>query len=223
MKVQRQLGTDVPIIFDQVEEPSRDPLQRWATIREAWEYAYAASEEHGAVMVVQDDVDVCMDLLEGLGEGLEEFPATDGRPEFLVSAYTGTGRPNQLAVRRALQVADLRGDAWMATRSLNWGPAICVPAWTVPVMLEAVDTHIRSHKPPRSNTDYAIGVYYRDVLKWRTHYTVPSLVEHLRVPSLVGHDYGPVRRAHRFLGVEKSALSVDWTKAPRNGLVTRLP
>lgn len=223
LAVQEALDRDVPVVFDENPTPSADPLQRWTTHRRAWEAALAADESADAVIVLQDDILVASDLLAGLEHGLAFFRgAASARPEFLVSAYTGTGRPDQKNVRRALRVADLKGESWIKTRSLNWGPAICVPRWTVPDMLDAVDEHVRSHTVPRSNTDYAIGVYYRDVLGWATHYTVPSLIEHRRLPSLVGHDKGPARRAHRFIGEDESALDVPWGRLPYGGLTTRI-
>jgi len=43
-------------------------------------------------------------------------------------------------------------------------------------------------------------------------------VEHRGLPSLIGHDTGPIRVAHRFLGEDTSALTVDWTRTPPAGL-----
>ena len=223
LAVQASLSRHVPIIFDEVPTPSADPLQRWATHRRAWEAAYSADPHAEAVLILQDDILVAREALAALEEALDLFPRDDlGRAQFCVSAYTGTGRPNQGSVRRALALADRRDESWIKTRSLMWGPAICLPRWVVPDMLEAVDAHIRSHTPPHSNTDYAIGVYVRDVLGWATYYTVPSLVEHRGLPSLVGHDRGPVRKAHRYLGGGCSALEVNWGKLPREGLVATL-
>ena len=222
-QVQASLSRHVPIIFDENPRPSADPLQRWATHRRAWETAYAADKHAEAVLVLQDDILVAREALAALEEALDLFPRDErGRAQFCVSAYTGTGRPDQKNVRRALALADHRGESWIRTRSLNWGPAICLPRWVVPGMLEAVDAHIHSHTPPYSNTDYAIGVYVRDVLGWATHYTVPSLVEHRGLPSLVGHDKGQRRRAHRYLGGGRSALEVDWGRVPSEGLLVRL-
>lgn len=220
--VQSRLERAVPIVFDEVPEPSSDPVQRWITHQRAWESAYAASEGEGGVMVVQDDVLVATDLLAGLEQALDLFPEEDDQPEFLISAYNGTNNGHRPHIRRACSLAQRRGETWFATRSLNWGPAVLVPAWTIPNMLDAVDEHIRSKRPPYSNTDYAIGVYYRDVLGWATHYTIPSLVEHAGLPSLVGHDVGPPRKAYRFIGEDASALSVPWNRIPRGGLRTRL-
>lgn len=63
--------------------------------------------------------------------------------------------------------------------------------------------------------DMRLGRYYRDVLGWRTWYTVPSLVDHAEGPSLVGHD-GIRRVAHRHH--TGSALDIDWSRTPPDGL-----
>lgn len=218
LDVQKALDREVPLIFDENPVPSADPLQRWTTHRNAWEAALASDPTADAVIVLQDDILVSRDLLAGLEVALDHIEPGG----FIASAYTGTGRPDQRNVRRALTIADMKGESWIRTRSLNWGPSIILPADAVEEMIEKVDKHIRSTYPPKSNTDYAIGVWARDVKKWATLYTVPSLVEHRRLPSLVGHDKGPVRRAHRFIGAKKSALDVDWSKVPRGGLTARL-
>src|SRR5699024_7401624 len=147
------------------------------------------------------------DMLAGLARALDQV-GRDG----LVSAYTGTGRPDQLNVRRALANAQKRGHAWMSTRSLNWGVAIAMPTHAIPAMLEWCGSEDRAHL----KYDYRIGVYARDVLGWRTWYTVPSLVDHDEsIPSLVGHGKGRVAHAT----CDGSALDVDWTRTPPGGLV----
>lgn len=203
-QVQAALDRPVEIVYDTEPEPSRDPRRRWATGRRAWEAHDPGADWH---LVLQDDIEVSADLLAGLEQALDVLG-----PEGLVSAYTGTGRPDQRNVRRALAVADREGHAWMCTRSLNWGPAILLPAETIPDMLRWCSHSSKS----RANYDYRIGVWARDRMRWRTWYTVPSLVEHRGLPSLVGHDIGPVRRAHRFH--RGSALDIDWSRTPAGGL-----
>ena len=211
-QVQAALDRPTPIIYDENPTPSADKLQRWAVGRRCWEAHDPAADWH---LVLQDDVLISQNLLAGLERALGELG-----PEGLVSAYTGTGRPDQSNVRRAIAHADRNGHSWMSTRSLNWGPAIILPTFVIPDMLDWCEDHIRRNKPPRSNYDYALGVYARDELGYRTWYTVPSLVEHRDLPSLVGHDTGPKRVAHRFH--DGDALEIDWTRAPRGGLVADL-
>lgn len=212
--VQERLGGNVEIVYDSNPVPSADKLQRWATGRRAWEAADSSADWH---MVIQDDVLVGQNIVPALEQALDHL-GSDG----LVSAYTGTGRPDQLNVRRALKHAQQNDLSWISTRSLNWGPAIIAPVHSIEDMLSWAESHVRRNRPPKSNYDYAIGVYYRDVVGWRTWYTVPSLTEHRGLPSLVGHDTGPVRKAHNFIGEDGDALSVDWTRTPEGGLTPLL-
>lgn len=202
--VRAELDRPVEIVYDTVQEPSKDPKQRWATGRRAWEAHDPSADWH---MVIQDDAIVAPDLLAGLEAALAVLG-----PEGLVSAYTGTGRPDQAHVRRALTHADAKGHSWISTRSLCWGVAIIAPVATIPGMLTWCSVPQRS----RLNYDLRIGRYYRDVLKWRTWYTVPSLVDHRDGESLVGHGGGGARVAHRMHG--GSALAIDWTSTPPTGL-----
>lgn len=207
-QVQAALDRPVPIIYDENPVPSADKMQRWTVGRRAWEAHNPDADWH---LVLQDDVLVAENLLAGLEQALQQL-GTHG----LVSAYTGTGRPDQRNVLRALTNADKHGHHWISTRSLNWGPAIILPTHAINDMLDWCQHHIEQNHPPRSNYDYAIGVYARDILGYRAWYTIPSLVEHRDLPSLVGHDGGPKRVAHHFH--EGDARSIDWTRTPPRGL-----
>lgn len=209
-ELQSTLDRDVPVVYDGKVKPSKSPQQRWRTGRRAWE-AIDRTADYG--MVIQDDVLVSRDFIAGVESALNVLG-----PEGLVSAYTGTGRPDQTSVLRALDAAERQGSSWTSTRSLNWGPAIIVPTSTIEDMLYWCDQKKHAVK----NYDYRIGLYFRDVVGWRTWYLVPSLVEHRDVPSLVGHDAGPKREAHNFIGCDKSALDVDWSRVPREGLEPKL-
>lgn len=201
--VQAALDRPVEIIYDVKPKPSKSLAQRWANGVRCWEAYDPAADWH---MVIQDDALVCEDLMAGLEAALDVLG-----PEGLLSAYTGTGRPDQLHVRKALRHANDKGHSWMCTKSLCWGVAIIAPTATIPEMLDWCS------KPPRTRMTYdmRIGQYYRDVLGWRTWYTVPSLVDHRDGPSLVGHG-GTKRVAHQM--VQGSALDVDWTRTPPEGL-----
>lgn len=206
--VQAALDRPVEIVYDTVPEPSRDPRQRWRTGRRAWEAHASDADWH---LVLQDDAVPCRDLLAGLEAAL----AVVG-PDGLVSAYTGTGRPDQQHVKRALAHAAATGHSWMPTRSLCWGVAILAPVPTIPDMLAWCSARPRQ----QLNYDMRIGRYYRDVMKWRTWYTVPSLVDHRDTASLVGHGSGGDRVAHQWH--PGSALDIDWTRTPPGGLPHRL-
>lgn len=206
-ELQALLDRDVPILYDSNPTPSEDPAQRWATGRACWEAHDPDADWH---LVIQDDAVACTDLLAGLEKALDQLG-----PDGLVSAYTGTGRPDQTHVRRALQHAETKDHAWMSTRSLCWGVAIAAPVHTIPAMLRWCSARGRGHV----NYDMKIGRYYRDQLGWRTWYTVPSLVDHRDGPSLVGH-HGTRRHAHTML--TGSALLVDWARVPPAGLHPQL-
>lgn len=205
------LDREVDVIWDANPRPSRDPRQRWRVARKAW-LSMDMDADYG--LVLQDDALVCRDLIAGAEKALDQLG-----PDGLVSFYTGTGRPDQQNVTRALDTAARHQHAWLSTRSLNWGVAICAPTHTIRPMVRWC-----SH-PGRGawKTDYRVGVYYRDVLGWRAWYTAPSLVEHRGVPSLVGHDTGPERKAHNFIGTNTSALSIDWTRTPADFVPEHAP
>ena len=103
----------------------------------------------------------------------------------------------------------------MSTWSLNWGVAIAAPVSTIRGMLDWCDDPKRAHL----NYDMRIGMYYRDVLGWRTWYTHPSLVDHRDSASLIGHGAGGERVAHRHH--TGSALDIDW--GAHNGLPIGVP
>lgn len=211
--VQASLDRPTPIVWDPVAKPSKDKMQRWRNGRNAWQTAYDADPAADWCLVLQDDVRVADNLLAGIEAALDHL-GTDG----LVSAYAGTGRPEQRNVRQAIAHANKHGLSWWSTRSLNWGPAIIAPRHTIPDMLEWGEQEVIRNRPPLSNMDRCIGVYYRDILGWRTWYLHPSLVEHRdELPSLVGHDTpGTARTAHRFH--EGDALAIDWGRVPQKGL-----
>src|SRR5690554_2196422 len=127
-ELQRTLDRPIEIIYDANPVPSRNPMQRWATGRRAWEAHDPEADWH---MVIQDDALACKDLIAGLEKALEVLG-----PEGLVSAYTGTGRPDQYNVRRAHRHAQDKGHSWMPTKSLCWGVAILAPVPTIPDMVK---------------------------------------------------------------------------------------
>jgi len=200
---QAALDRPVDIVYDTNPVPSADPAQRWATGVAAWEAHDPSADWH---LVIQDDAVPGQDLLAGLEAALDVLG-----PEGVVSAYTGTGRPNQPKVQAGLDRAKAGGHSWMCAERVYWGVAIVAPVETIPGML----AWCSSRKHAREKYDFRIGRYYREQLGWRAWYTVPSLVDHRDGKSLIGHgDVG--RRAHQML--RGSALDVDWTRTPAEGL-----
>ena len=201
-ELQAQLDREVPVIYDENPVPSADPEQRWATGVRAWEAHDPSADYH---LVLQDDITVSHDLLAGAEQALTQLG-----PKGLLSLYAGTGRPDQNNIKRMLAGAQRRGYTWGSVRSLNWGCGIIAPVADIPGALEwCSDPATESLRPRNRNYDYRLGVYFRDVLGYRTWHTCPSLVEHRGLPSLIGHDTGDVRRAHSFH--DGSALDIDWS------------
>lgn len=194
--------TGAPIHFDRKQKPTPDNEHRWLVGKRAWQKALAQGGEWS--MVMQDDALASRDLLPGLDAAVSNFP--DGA---CVSAYLGSGRPDQRNVQQAILQAKASNWSWVTTRSLNWGVCIVLPSETIPDMLEWCSTDPRALG---QNYDYRIGVYYRDVIGWRTFYTFPSLVDHRDENSLVGHGGTHRRVAHNFLGEDVSALDIDWSR-----------
>lgn len=209
-ELQGWLGGDTRIAWDPKPQTSADPRQRWVTGRLAWEMHDPSADWH---MVIQDDAIPAQDLVAGLENALKILG-----PEGLVAPYSGTGKPNQFHVKRNIAHADEKGHAWWSTKSLCWGVAIVAPVKTIKPMLRWCSLTPRE----RLNYDMRVGMYYRDVLKWRTWYTNPSLVEHRDGDSLVGHGTTSPegRRAHNFLA-EGSAADVDWSHTPPKGLIVK--
>lgn len=206
-ELQSQLDRPAPIIYDQEAIPSSDPRQRWKVGAECWATYGERADWH---VVIQDDAVPCADMLAGLEMGLNVLGS-----EGFVSAFVGRGKPSHHHVRKAIRHALAKDHAWMSLRSLAWGVAIAAPTRTIPDMLEWC-----SH-PEREDMNYdkRIGIYYRDVLRWRTWHPIPSLVEHRALPSLVGHDSSD---RDSFMHYEGSALDIDWNRTPPSGLAVGL-
>lgn len=197
-----------PIVFDENPEPTSDPGRRWRVGSRAWQEAASVGADWSAV--IQDDALVCRDFTEGFARALGQF-----RGRGIVSAYMG--RAKTPSTTRAIQ--QIGKSSWAYTAALNWGVCFAVPTNTVKPMLDWCDAPERA----TDNYDYRIGKFYRDVKGWRTYYTSPSLVDHRDEGSLVGHGAQTRRVAHNFLGEDRSALEIDWSKAPLVGFDPTVP
>lgn len=200
--------TGFPIHYDRRQTPTVDNDHRWKVGAAAWRKLLKTGAEWG--VVIQDDALVCRDLLAGCEQIAEQFP--DGG---LISLYFGTPRPEQKRSQLAAEAAERSELSYAHMRSLNWGVGVMLPLNTVADMLEWASS---DPDAVGQNYDYRIGVYYRDVLDWRTFLTWPSLVDHRDDGSLVGHVRPWPRVAQNFIGEDASALDVDWTKKPNVSL-----
>lgn len=173
----------------------------WDTGRRAL-LAYAPWATHH--LVIQDDAIVCEDLVAGVTKALAHVPS-----DALLSLYLGRSTPFPHHVTAL--AARARGEAvsWLAIGGLYWGVAVVVPTALIGDLVAWCD---------RSAT--GIPNYDRLISRWlerrpaRCWYTWPSLVDHRDAPSLLpGHGRrAPGRVAHEFLGTDRSALDVDWSR-----------
>lgn len=188
------LGTDVPVSWDTVEEPSSIAEQRWATGRQAWLMYDPAADWH---IVIQDDTIACQDFLAGFANALEYLPDD----ALIASPYCGTKRPGQVPFTKIAREARRDGAAWLRSIRVWWGVAMACRTETIEPMLEWCDEQIG--RP----YDSRIGAYYDLEHGSDGWYTWPSLVDHRDGPSLIAHrDAG--RHAREFH--EGSALNLSW-------------
>lgn len=175
----------------------------WDKYNDRHETGLRSIKAHGANadwhVVVQDDVILADDFVEGVQEALRFVP--DGSP---VGFYYGGKGSKNSAHATALSEAIVRGASWLVRRGPVWGPAIAYPVSTIGDLTEFYE------KSSVQNYDRRAKTFY-DSRNARCWYSVPSLVDH-RVednPSLSGH-HKPNRSAGVFVG-PRSALSVDWS------------
>lgn len=185
---------NIPIAWDTVATPSREPEQRWATGRQGWSLHDPGADWH---VVIQDDAMPAPNLLPGLARALDHVPDD----VHLVSPYLGTRRPAQIAWTTTAQRARQARASWVQSRTLGWGVAIAVRTAVIPDMLRGADRLTGIPYDSRiGRTMAAMGS-----MCW---YTWPSLVDHRESPSLIARgDEG--RHAHEF--APGSALDVDWS------------
>lgn len=196
--LQERLGCDT-VVWDRSNHG-------WDTGARAWQAHDPDADWH---VVVEDDAVPCRDLLPGLEKALDGVPA-----ESAVSLYLGEtcGNPRINRAVAALESAATMGH-WLQARRLIWGVAIALPVPVINDMLAwCRGTRIRYGKHVY---DTRIARYFTSVAHWPAYYTWPSLVDHAPGPSLIGHADG--RHAKRFLGVDVSALDIDWPSVPPIG------
>jgi hypothetical protein len=167
---------------------------RWDTGRRAWQ-AIDRTTSHG--LVVQDDAIPCRDLVAGIEQALQHVP--DGSPLCL---YVGKVRPYRELVQGLVNAAG-PGTSWLAMGQLHWGVGVVMPTRYIDEMLAWVDRYGEVE-----NYDTRISRWFQQ-RNLTVYCPWPSLVDHRDAPSLVPGRTS-VRKAHRFLGAEVSALDQDW-------------
>lgn len=160
-------------------------------------------------VVLQDDALVCRDLVAGLDRALTRLDLPDAvRPprNAAISLYFGTAKPYTGRVARTARRADDEGASWVTLPQLHWGVGLVVPTERLADIIALGDrTHVLEY-------DRRLSTVFRK-LGMPVWYTWPSLVDHRDAPSLLHHDHSEPRQAHRFEGVDWSALG-DWWDGP---------
>lgn len=147
-------------------------------------------------LVLQDDTIIPRDLLAGAERALRYVPQ-----DVPVSLYVGRVKPFRFAVDSI--TARAGSASWITMQGIYWGPAVILPTSVIP------DLSAWYRRSGVQNYDRRMSRWFEQ-RKIRCWYSWPSLVDHRPTDSLVkGH--GPGRCAHRFLGVDHSALDVDWS------------
>lgn len=159
-------------------------------------------------LVIQDDAIPCQDLVAGTERAAE---LTHGHP---LGLYVGRVRPNYQVVGAAVDRGKRDGATWLAMEGPWWGVALAIPTAHIRELVRWVDEH-----PEPWNTGlHRVLEYDKRIAKWYLAqkllcwYTLPSLVDHrpeAENPTLLPFHRGD-RRAHWFIGEDKSALDIDW-------------
>ena len=190
----------IPELLQRLDRP---PQVVWDRSDDRWETGRRAMLAHDKRashhLVVQDDAVLCRDLVAGLERALAFVPKRTP-----VCLYAGRGRPLRAAVERLVDSAG-PGTSWLSMSQLHWGVGVLMPVELIRPMVDYCDT--RGDVPN----------YDKRMSRWMQHqrltvyYTWPSLVDHRDSPSLVPGRNSNGRRAHLFVGADRSALECDWS------------
>jgi hypothetical protein len=204
-----------------IERLDREPEIVWDRRNDRWDTGRRSMLAHDPAadwhLVIQDDAIPCCDLVAGVEQACQV--AAD-RP---LAFYVGRLRPTNVQHQAGALVdnAARRGASWIQMEGPWWGPAIAVPTAHIADMLAWGDRRDDPASPDYiANYDKRISRYYasQGIDCW---YSVPSLVDHRPAsenPSLVPGRHGN-RQAHQFIGAERSALEIDWTRTPQEALM----
>lgn len=108
----------------------------------------------------------------------------------LLSFYTGTVRPHEIPVTKAIEIAMSEDASYLSFNTLCWGVAFAIPTPDIKTVLYSV----RYNRLPY---DWRIGSYYT-IIEKQVYYTFPSIVDHdYTIDSLLKHDISNMpRKAH---------------------------
>jgi hypothetical protein len=187
--------TDVHVEIDQ------ESVGPWPIAQRCWR-SFPRDATH--CLILQDDVRLCQDFYVGASRAIRHTPNSP------IAFYA-----NHRAISRARE----SGLSWAPIPSSHflggvWGQAQCIPRNYVDPFLRWYENRPEDVNPefndPKAD-DWILGQFLRRNKK-QVWATVPSLVEHdCPSESLIGFS-NRTKVARWYLGDDKSALSVDWSK-----------
>lgn len=192
-----QLSADLglPVVWDQIQD-------RHDTGLRCLQAGIDSDATHW--LILQDDAITCADLLAGLERAVQVSQ------DRLVGLYVGNVRPEAARSTAAVKTAQAAGVSWCAMPGPWWGVGVVIPTVHLPALCESFGAS------KKENYDGRIAAWATKA-KVECWYTMPSLVDHRageENPSLVAGRGSLTRTARWFIGADRSALDVDWSRTP---------
>lgn len=173
----------------------------WDTARRALNSARYLDTTHW--LVLQDDAILCQDLIAGVEQALRYIP-----PSSSLSLYLGSKRPFHVLLNTLLNNGHRKDISFVRMNRVNWGVGVVYPSIQIPQIFDYLEARGSDTKTVRYDLHITNWFLHKSI---PVYYTWPSLIDHRASRSLM--DHGDLeRQAFRFLGADKSALDVDWTK-----------
>ncbi len=179
-------GRHIPLVLD----GHHDGI--WQTARRAWLKYHPDATHH---LVLQDDLLLCEELLEGVEKALRYVPSGD-----FVSLFGTSKRVRDI---------HLKGQtSWIKAKDFS-GQAVIIPTEAIPKMVDWIDRCVR---PDLDKDDVKMYMWMQRADRW-CWITCPSLVEHIGAYKSTRKGIGGVNRdSHEtFIGEHKSTSEIDWS------------
>jgi len=162
-------------------------------MRQNAERAWSSYEEENThILLLQDDLLLCKNFLEGLYKVVEANPG---------ECICLCGRD------QSIRSARNRGIHWSAVRFGSWGQANIMPVSMIKDFLEWCKRYTR----PDYRHDDTILAYYLEYTQRRLWCTAPSLVEHLGATRSVIGASNKRKVATWFIGLNDNPVDFDWS------------
>ena len=173
----------------------------WAVAAQAWRKCLVSSSGASHHLVMQDDVELCNNFLNGVERVVQAMP------QEAISLYGN---------RKDFDVAKLEVRHWIGYKDPCWGVAVILPAEVTRDWLAWNNKYIKPEYP-HDDVRLAAFLLFNDKRMWCP---APSLVEHLGAgKSLLSHKTPIVNRARWYIG-SADPTAIDWVAALKNPIIT---